>query len=218
MHDSQRFPDNGVVTLRLLREKTRAQHEATESLLPLNNPGLDFQHYQQILQCFYSFVSRWESWAASHVPANLAALVTERRRSGLLERDFAFFSISPDFPEATSEPLLQALVDGLDSGSVKYEAAFLGSMYVLEGSTLGGQYIARNVEQNLGLSAGEGDAYFRGYGNQTMVKWGEFRQLLDAIPDEHSPIVIDAARVTFEYVQNILRSCPSAIGRTSSLS
>ncbi len=86
----------------------------------------------------------------------------------------------------------------------------LGSMYVLEGSTLGGQYIARTVEQNLGLAPGEGDAYFRGYGDQTMVKWAEFRQVLETIPEEHSAIAIDAARVTFEFVQNILRSCPAA--------
>ena len=51
---------------------------------------------------------------------------------------------------------------------------FLGRMYVMEGSTLGGQYIARHVEETLGLSSGEGNSYFRGYGEATGERWREF--------------------------------------------
>jgi heme oxygenase (biliverdin-IX-beta and delta-forming) len=46
-------------------------------------------------------------------------------------------------------------------------ADLLGAMYVMEGSTLGGQLIARHVELVLGLTAGQGNAHFRGHNERT---------------------------------------------------
>ena len=47
------------------------------------------------------------------------------------------------------------------------DATLLGAMYVMEGSTLGGQLIARHVELVLGLTAGQGNAHFRGHNERT---------------------------------------------------
>jgi len=200
------------VNLQALREETREQHEATEAMLPLTGPGLDRARYQQILQCFYGVVQGWETWAAAAAPARLAGLVQERRRAPLLLRDLLFFGLSP-LPADRDEGVasLQDVVDGEDSDSAAYEAGFLGAMYVMEGSTLGGQYIARHVEDVFGLAPGQGDAYFRGYGEQTGSMWNAFREVLGAVPDEHSARVIAAARKTFAYVQETMRCCPAVL-------
>jgi heme oxygenase (biliverdin-IX-beta and delta-forming) len=195
------------VNLRLLREETQAQHEATEAVMPLGGAALTRARYGQILQCYSRFVSAWEDWAEAHVPARLAALVEERRRSPLLLRDLEVFGLRAEPGQRSDVPSLDA---ALGKDSPEYEAAFLGSMYVMEGSTLGGQYIARQVEDVLGLTPGEGDAYFRGYGEETGAMWNAFRQVLSEIPEEHSRIVIASAKATFEYVQEVMRSCPYA--------
>jgi len=51
----------------------------------------------------------------------------------------------------------------------------LGSIYVLEGSTLGGQLIQPHLQQTLGLERGQGSSYFVGYGRQTAAMWQSFR-------------------------------------------
>lgn len=176
-------------------------------MLSLTAPGLDRERYGQALQAFYSFVQGWESWAAAHVPARLAGLLPERRREPLLLRDLRFFGLDPLPTDMDAERSSFALLlPGKDSP--ESEAAFLGSMYVMEGSTLGGQYIARHVEETLGLAAGEGDAYFCGHGERTGAMWNAFREVLSAIPDEHSDTVIAAAKATFAYVQEKLQSHP----------
>jgi len=58
----------------------------------------------------------------------------------------------------------------------------LGYLYVMEGSTLGGQLISRHFRQTLGIELATGGAYFHGYGEQTGARWKETVQFLDAAP------------------------------------
>ncbi len=71
----------------------------------------------------------------------------------------------------------------------------LGAMYVLEGSTLGGQVIARQLAKNNMPQR----AYFAGYGEQTGPRWRAFCQLLAAAatPDNQAEIV-QSASLTFQ--------------------
>ena len=213
LHRCHDLLDNEQVNLQTLRKETQEQHDAVEGVLPLTGPGLDRDSYRRMLQCFYSVVAGWESWALRHAPARLLPLVNGRRRAALLLRDIEFFGDSP-FPTTTeadgehSRSLpgsLQTLLGDHAPGSAEYDAAFLGAMYVMEGSTLGGQYIARHVEQVLGLVPGQGDAYFHGYGEHTGAMWNGFRQVLGSVPDRHSAVVVAAAKAAFAYVHDNLR-------------
>jgi heme oxygenase len=58
------------------------------------------------------------------------------------------------------------------------EAAW-GALYVVEGSALGGQLIARQLSERLGITAERGGAFFAGWGERTGSRWREFRELLD---------------------------------------
>ena len=74
-----------------------------------------------------------------------------------------------------------------------------GSMYVIEGSTLGGVVIAHYVEQRLGLDVNSGCRYFRCYGKDTAPMWMAFRsRFLSRCGPADEETVIAAACRTFE--------------------
>ena len=78
----------------------------------------------------------------------------------------------------------------------------LGAMYVLEGSTLGGQVIARQLSQ-AGIPL---TAYFGARSAQTGPLWKQFCQLLtaeaDALPPASQDQLVHSATLTFQ--------CPTA--------
>ena len=185
--------------LKLLREATRPEHEATEAAVPLTGAELTRSAYVSVLQRFHGVVCAWDSVAAAEVPAALAELLAQRGRCGSIKADLRFFDAETE--RNPPDTLLQQMRDLLNAnGRGEQEertSRFLGAMYVLEGSTLGGQYIAHHVETALQLKPGEGDRFFRGYGKDTMPKWREFQQALAAIPDEQSDLVIATAKGMF---------------------
>ena len=181
--------------LKQLRESTAGDHDATESSVPLMSPDLTISAYIGVLMQLYTILCVWDAWAARHAPADLMPLVAERRRSNLLGEDLARLHAGP---EATiADVALTRRLDGLLATHMPCRAAFLGAMYVVEGSTLGGQYIAKHVEDRFAFPRGEGDAYFRGYGDRTMPMWREFQAVLREVPDTDAPAVISAAKEMF---------------------
>lgn len=196
--------------LKLLREATRPEHEATEAAVPLTQPDLTETDYVAVLQRLHGVVCAWDTVAAAEAPEAYAELVRQRRRCASLEADLQFFGASSPVPPAALPDQIRSLiapknqqqpgrlqVNGPDERSSERSSRFLGAMYVLEGSTLGGQYIAHHVEAALDLRPGEGDRFFRGYGQETMPKWREFQQVLLAVPDAQGDAVIDAAKGMF---------------------
>ena len=74
-------------------------------------------------------------------------------------------------------------------------AQLLGAMYVLEGSTLGGQVIARQ----LGAAGIDGRSFFANRAERTGPLWKQFTQLLEtAAAPEDSDAVVDSAILTFQ--------------------
>jgi heme oxygenase len=82
----------------------------------------------------------------------------------------------------------------------------LGAMYVVEGSTLGGQVISRQLaKQDIPLRL-----YFSGYGDRTGPLWKAFCQLLDreATPANQADIV-QSASLTFQQLATWLNQPPA---------
>lgn len=104
-----------------------------------------------------------------------------RQRAHLILEDLQLpasaLAICPDMPPLASWPQL------------------LGALYVLEGSTLGGQVIARQLAK-AGIAL---RAYFTGYGERTGPRWKAFCELLAqaATPDNQAEIVASAS-LTFQ--------------------
>ncbi len=180
--------------LQRLREATAAEHAATEDTVQLMSVSLGPADYVATLWRFYRVVSAWDRWMDAHAPDDLLPLLEDRRRATLLKEDL--LAMGESVPgEEDGAPLEDSAVEG-DARSV-----FLGRMYVMEGSTLGGQYIADHVEERLSLQQGRGNTYFRGYGTATGARWREFRAVLAALPETEADTVIAAAREMFHLFQ-----------------
>ena len=201
--------------LRRLREETRSEHEATEGLMPLTEPGLTLDRYIAVLRSLLPIVSGWERWAGQAAPAALQPLLAVRRRSPLLQQDLAVLL----GPQAMFTSLAETLhaeqrwaeaVHLSKSASLfptaEDNAKFLGALYVVEGSTLGGRFLARHVESTLAITPGHGDAYFSGHAEATGQLWREVTAHIAAVPDELGPTVIEAARRAFACFGDLLRA------------
>ena len=74
-----------------------------------------------------------------------------------------------------------------------------GCLYVLEGSTLGSQFISRHVHKMLGVTPEGGGRYFHGYGARTGEMWREFGAALTAFAVERDTQdrIVENAIATF---------------------
>jgi heme oxygenase len=75
-------------------------------------------------------------------------------------------------------------------------------MYVLEGSTLGGQYMRKRVYESFGLTPESGCAYFASYGERVGPMWKAFAAAVDAYAtsEELRSTIERSAVATFESV------------------
>lgn len=153
--------------------------------MPVMDPALTVDAYQRVLRALYGIVRAWEDWLEVHAPESLRTEAASRKRSPLLAADLKFFH--QQLPSARPNLHLP-----------ETEAGLLGAMYVMEGSTLGGQYIARHVEQTLHLHPGEGNAYFLGYREKTADQWRALQAILRSVPEHHTDQVIAGAKAMFE--------------------
>lgn len=172
--------------LERLKRETEPDHVRTEETMNVMSPDLDRTAYIATLQKLYGFIKGWELWTEQVSATELKQHLCARHRSPLLAADLAFFSA--------------ALPDTIYPGpclSPDNPAEVLGAMYVVEGSTLGGRYIARHVEQVLSLAPNAGNSYFRGYGEETGQMWNEVKALLRNVPDRDAPVVARSAKLLF---------------------
>jgi heme oxygenase (biliverdin-IX-beta and delta-forming) len=172
--------------LEQLRRETLPDHDSVEQSVPLMDEELDVDTYVSCLLKLHGMIAAWEEWAAPHAPAWIQPLLAARRRGQLLMLDLTWFGADTS---GEARPTLPELRDA---------TSLLGAMYVMEGSTLGGQLIARHVELVLGLTAGQGNAYFRGHNERTGQLWKEFCDVLRTkVPDSETDAVIAAAKAMF---------------------
>lgn len=174
-----------------LRRATGQRHHEIESLLRLDQ-ALDMDRYRRILAGFDLFHSCWEPRIAAALPARLQGWFIARSRAALVREDLARIGghgAAPSMADPTA---------GVRLGNT---AAAFGSLYVVEGSALGGQVVAPMLADRLGLGPRNGAAYFAGFGAATGAMWREFRGLLEAeagADDACVQAACEAARQTFD--------------------
>ncbi len=179
-------PHDGAV-LAHLRVVTRPVHDRIEGALGLLSEQLDLDAYRNVLERFYGFWRNWEPHMAALLQDE--ALLDPRRRMHLLEADLVAIGLSAHELEALPRCPLPTLLDDVEA---------LGSLYVMEGSTLGGRVIQRNVARCLGLDGRSGCAYFAGYGAHTGRMWQSFLARLNEEPVINAPRIANGASATFE--------------------
>ncbi len=118
-----------------------------------------------------------------------------RLRLPLLDRDLRTLGFEAAAVNGIA-PCLPAATLGDDPASV------LGSLYVLEGSTLGGRLITRHLRQAAWYPP-DGLRYFDPYGDDTGGRWQQTRRTLTDCSEDHDR-VIDGALRTFAILQHWL--------------
>jgi heme oxygenase (biliverdin-IX-beta and delta-forming) len=169
-----------------LKQQTENEHRAVEAAFPLMHEELNVTQYIGCLLQMYGMVSAWEEESLKVAPDWIRPQLVARKRKNMLERDLAWFGAES---RDTVRPVLPEMKD---------QPSLLGAMYVMEGSTLGGQLIARQLQKTLHLSEGNGDAYFRGHGDQTGAMWREFCEVLKMrVTEAETESVVRSAKAMF---------------------
>ncbi len=172
-----------------LKLETEAEHQAVERQVESFLTG-DSSSYCSLLQLFLGFVKPAEQQLAG-VPWLKAVVpdLSSRMRAFVLQGDLMNLGLYDHslrrLPRCQNIPLLDT------------PAQALGYLYVLEGSTLGGQIIARRIEQ---LDPRLPHEWFRSYGPDVGLMWRHFRASAEsyvlANPD-HEEAICESARNTF---------------------
>ena len=179
-----------------LRAETREAHERLERLVPaLEVRTLDA--YAALLARHHGFHAPLERRLAAAArrlrggptpdggaaeagdPVAVAALdaldLPARWKAPLLARDLAELARR----RGHSPPDLAALPVCTRLPAVDDLPGLLGTLYVLEGATLGGQLLLRHVGATLGLDAATGAAFHASYGARVGPMWRAFGRALD---------------------------------------
>jgi heme oxygenase len=183
--------------MELLKHSTREQHAAIERGLNVQRPDFSRASYCALLRKFYGYYSPWERLCGPLIDEVKAGFMAPRRKSPLMEKDLIFLGggIVGTYSECADLPVLAT------------SAQAIGSMYVIEGSTLGGRVLAQHFSVALAIGPETGGCFFAAYGAQTGVMWREFAAQADAsITSEHAPEAVEAAISTFETLHRWLVS------------
>jgi heme oxygenase len=180
-----------------LRVATAEAHAELEAALDLVGRVPDRQSFVRVLERFLGFHIIWELAIRQH--ADLRSFHEPRSRLPHLRRDLA--ALGRTNAEQAALPAC-ASAEGLADSA----AAAIGSIYVLEGSTLGGQVISRALAGADWTPRG-GLTYFNPYQARTGEMWRAFGTWAESrvAPAERDEAVAGANR-TFALLQGWLTS------------
>jgi heme oxygenase (biliverdin-IX-beta and delta-forming) len=184
-----------VTLLERLRVETRPAHDRIEQAIDLAGRMGSLAGYRATLERFYGFHVVWEA-AAEPLIAD-GEFFQPRKKTDLLLRDLRALGASD--AAIASLPVCDGLMP------LSSPAAAFGSMYVIEGSTLGGAIISKHVERALGVHPEAGSAYFHSYGPATGRMWTKFRaRLLSLSSATMDDAIVASAQRTFAVMQTWL--------------
>lgn len=183
--------------LATLRDATAAHHARAEALVPVLAPDLTLEGYASVLARFHDVYASLEGALADvgAWPGGFDAAA--RRKLPLLERDLAWLHARGVVPAPMRRSPLHATAVAPDL------ATAIGTLYVLEGATLGGQVILRRLAPRLGISPETGASFYAGYGADTGAMWKAFVAMANAWGDANRDAwddVVRAAQATFERI------------------
>lgn len=178
-----------------VRQQTRIEHSKLDSLpisLAITSDDVTITQYGNYLQLMYSVVSEIENHVYPLLE-NIIQDLAKRLKLGWIENDLQKLNI--DVPQNAQV---------FKFGSTNKSFA-LGIAYVIEGSTLGGRYMLKNITKNLALDQENGASYFSGYDNLTGLRWKNFISDMEShLTLENREEVVSGARFAFQSIYDHL--------------
>ncbi|WP_339540080.1 biliverdin-producing heme oxygenase [Pseudomonas sp. RA_5y_Pfl1_P24] len=186
--------------LETLRTGTALLHVTLEKRLPFFSERMDADWYQRLLQAYYGFYGPMEAalYECDLIPEGFDQGV--RTKTPTLLNDLNALGLD--------EQAIDALPRCAELPPLDTPAACLGALYVLEGATLGGQVLRREMAQRLRVNADNGGAFLDVYGAETGRRWKDFLDYLGRLPLDAraKQRAVDAARSTFSCFEQWLDS------------
>lgn len=186
--------------LQALRAHTAESHIALEKRLPFFADTLDSCVFLQLMQAYHGFYAPLEYALRTSAVFPADFELQPRLKTATLADDLRAMGLSDDSIDHL--PRCQNL-PSLDSA-----AACLGVLYVLEGATLGGQVLRRQIHGRLGLDASNGAAFLDIYGADTGRRWRAFLDYLCTRPlsEAERAAAVAGAHATFRCFEDWLQS------------
>jgi len=180
---SRPIPATATLLSARLRTQTALLHDQAATILGLPGAIQTPDHYRDWLDRFRGFYAPLEQSLASFGDWHGHGFaLPSPTLSACLTADLA--GLGTDKP-GTSRAPPAALPD------LPTFAHALGALYVLEGSTLGGRVILRDVERRLGPQINGATRFFDGRGMAAGPAWQRFRAALDAFGQNRPRLCAD---------------------------
>ncbi len=190
--------------MQTLKRETWECHQRLEGKLNLFDPTFTSADYRGLLEKFLGYYRPFENQLKELAGLGVWMPDLDRRlKTALLEADLIVLGVAAE--ELTLIQSCQAIP------KVDSVASAFGCLYVLEGSTLGGQFLYRHFSQSLGIRRHNGGGFFHGYGDETEAMWRTFGEGLAAAVSNFGGLenaVVASAQATFDSLEAWLcREC-----------
>lgn len=173
-----------------LKSETLSAHQETETALMSKLRSIHSnKDYIALLKMFYGFYAPTEKLVRRYITAEILQDIDVRRPADRIKEDLRALHDAGAIPTSFFIPKITSL------------AQAFGAKYVIEGSTLGGQIIARMIMNNPNLSSAENaTSFFSGYGSESMRMWRTFQHTMEEIFHTQSDqdAIIASADETFQ--------------------
>lgn len=158
--------------LAALKQATRVHHEQLERRLGLPSSVQSHAGYLALLRQLLGYYAPLEARLAPWLCGGRQGLdYAARRKAPLLQLDLS--RLTGHANAVVDVPCCSDLPNPAEVSSA------LGCLYVVEGATLGGQLIARDLAQRFGWDVRSGAAFFSSYGRQVGPMWRAFGLVLE---------------------------------------
>ena len=181
-----------------IKKFTAPLHAKVEQELvsKLFNPNLSPSEYGRILLHFHFAYLQMEHLVASGSDGN--ELLHDRSKLSWIKEDLE--SLEGDFQEVSFDHLVLDL-------HVDY-AHSLGVSYVMEGSTLGGKFIAKKLQELDWIEKDKHLNFFLSYGDSRGEKWKDFLNLLNAYGEANpsrQTEILAASEKAFQFMHAVIK-------------
>ena len=170
-----------------LKEQTKQQHDDTEAKLQsqkIFDKSYTLDDYKTLLIHNYKLINRYEHQIQEQLKNYSELKLDLRSKINSLKTDLNNLNISTENEEPTQ--------------NLENEAEAFGALYVMEGSTLGGNVIGKQLKRNPEFEGVEFN-YFGVYGENTGPYWQEFKSIIDEkISEENYESCVTGAKKAYQ--------------------
>ena len=181
-----------------LKAHTQSLHNELEQQMFVNQimqKTLNIEQYKQLVSCNYLVHWYNEDEIFDKLSIEIADKIGVHKRKKLHS-----LSLDVDQVDLNKQQLEQINITKL---ALKNEYAALGAMYVLEGATLGGSVIIKQLRLNPNFPETFNFSYYGIYGKELIPNWQEFLCHLNALPADSHDDVLAGAEQMFNEILNV---------------